>query len=83
MRYAKSLSGRTIWTVVEGRLSEENPASYTFKLTACDTYVLALLLSKELDDIKKAAIKEAGSEHTLNTLLGNLEADRQLLPEKA
>ena len=81
MRYAKSLSGRTIWTVVEGRLNEENPANYTFKLTATDTYILALLLSKCQDEIKAAAMKEAGDEHKLNALLGNLEADRQLLPE--
>ena len=81
MFYVTSLDKRTMWSIVDGRLHEQNSVDVTFTLSACDSYIKALFLSQHLDEIKRAAIKEAGSEQNLNAILGNVESVKQLLPE--
>ena len=57
MEYAKSSSGRTIWTIDEGRLHESGQ-DIAFILTAVDTQVLLDLLLRNEEAIRKAVEKE-------------------------
>ena len=58
MDYAKSSSGRVIWTISEGRLNESSPDFAQFTLTATDTQVLLDLLSRNEKEIRAAAERE-------------------------
>ena len=58
MDYSKSSSGRTVWTVDQGRLHESSPDFAQFVLTATDTKTLLDLLKRNEDEIKKAAAQE-------------------------
>lgn len=58
MDYSKSNSGRTIWTVDQGRLHESSPDYAQFALTATDTKTLLDLLKRNEEEITKEAAKE-------------------------
>ena len=60
---AKSNSGRTEWILKDGRLQEIGPDTYTFTLTATDTFTLLKLLRQGVNEIIYAAGKEK-SIHT-------------------
>ena len=53
----KSSSGRTVWVVDQGRLSESG-IDIAFRLTAIDTKILADLLLRNKAEIDKAAEQE-------------------------
>jgi hypothetical protein len=57
MDYAKSSSGRIIWTVDQGRL-HENGQDIKFALTATDTKTLLDLLKRNEEAITRAAAQE-------------------------
>jgi hypothetical protein len=57
MEYAKSNSGRTTWSVDQGRL-HENGIDIAFTLTATDTKTLLDLLKRHEEEISKAAAQE-------------------------
>ncbi len=57
MDYAKSSSGRTIYTVDKGRLHESG-IDIKFALTAIDTKILLDLLLRNKAEIDKAAAQE-------------------------
>lgn len=61
MDYAKSSSGRTIWTIIEGRLHEQSPESMQFTLLAVDTLELLDPLKRNEEGIRKAAEKEVSN----------------------
>lgn len=56
----KSANGRTEWALIDGRLKETAPDSFTFTLTAEDTYTLWKLLFQGKDEILMALQKERG-----------------------
>jgi hypothetical protein len=58
MRYARSMSGRITWTVIEGRLHESSPDYAPFTLCATDTLILLQVLEQEQEAIEKAAHQE-------------------------
>ncbi len=60
MDYAKSSSGRTVWTISEGRLHESGQ-DIAFRLTATDTMTLLELLKSNEEAIRKAAEQELGA----------------------
>jgi hypothetical protein len=57
MDYAKSSSGRTVWTIDQGRLHESGQ-DVAFRLTAVDTQVLLDLLLRNEKEIRAAAESE-------------------------
>jgi hypothetical protein len=60
---AKSSSGRTEWQLIDGRLKETGPDSFTFTLTATDTFELLKLLFKGKNEVLQALQKERASEN--------------------
>ncbi len=58
MDTAKTSSGRTTWSIAEGRLYESSPDSYPFMLLGVDTEALLDLLMRNEAAIRKAAEKE-------------------------
>ena len=57
MDYAKSSSGRTVWTVDQGRLHESGQ-DIAFALTAVDTQTLLDLLLRNEKEIRQAVERE-------------------------
>lgn len=57
MDYAKSSSGRTIWTIDQGRLHETGQ-DIAFALTATDTLTLLELLKRNEEAIRHEAKQE-------------------------
>ena len=57
MDYAKSSSGRTIWTIDQGRLHESGH-DVAFRLTATDTQTLLDLLLRNEKEIRAAVERE-------------------------
>ena len=55
---AKSSSGRTEWTLINGRLKEVGPDTYTFTLSGTDTLTLLKLLRQSVNEIMYAAGRE-------------------------
>jgi hypothetical protein len=55
---AKSSSGRTEWTLINGRLKEVGSDTYTFTLSATDTLILLKLLRQGVNEIIYAAGKD-------------------------
>jgi hypothetical protein len=55
---AKSSSGRTEWILKDGRLQEVGPDTYTFTLSATDTFTLLKLLRQGFNEIMYAAGRE-------------------------
>lgn len=55
---AKSSSGRTEWQLINGRLKETGPDTYTFTLSATDTFTLLKLLRQGVNEIMYAAGRE-------------------------
>ncbi len=58
MDYCKSSSGRVVYTISEGRLSESSPDFDQFTLTAGDTQILLDLFMRNEKEIRKAAERE-------------------------
>jgi hypothetical protein len=54
MRFAQNSSGRVLWSVMNGRLREEGPESFSFTMTATDTSILLGLLLDSQEEIEKA-----------------------------
>ena len=63
MRFAQNTSGRVLWSVMSGRLREEGPESFSFTMTATDTYVLLGLLLDSKDEIE---VRTSGSKSISN-----------------
>jgi hypothetical protein len=62
----KSANGRTEWLLVDGRLKEIGPDSFTFTLTTEDTYRLFSLLCNGQQDILSAHQKERGTQEDVS-----------------